>query len=200
MVASNMNKKILITYLHYDRTGGYREWTRRNVDFFLHAGYFASDLCHFNIVINGRNSGVNFPDECDNLSIIRRDNSGHDWGGYRESIVNTNLDDFEYFIFLNDTCRGPFLPSFVKKETWPDLFVKDIDSEVKIVGPAAHNVTKKMLAEDKPYFALDGELVAANDILTSKIGKPRRRGDAKHMPAHIQSWGFGMDRKMLDLM
>lgn len=42
---------------------------------------------------------------------------------------------FGYFIFLLDTTRGPFLPSFVRPATWPDALTGMLDDETRLLGP-----------------------------------------------------------------
>lgn len=50
-------------------------------------------------------------------------NEGYDFGGYSYSIQMNNKNTFDYYIFLNDTVIGPFVPRFNSKITWYENFI-----------------------------------------------------------------------------
>ena len=63
------------------------------------------------------------------------ENEGYDFGGYSYSINVINKDNFDYYIFLNDTVIGPFIPRYNSKYLWHLNFISLISDEVKLVGP-----------------------------------------------------------------
>lgn len=165
--------KTLITFVHFDR----QEDTlyRDNLDFFLKVGLHDSAYNHFNFVINSEMGGEQIPSQA-NVSVIKGHNQGYDFGGYKQSIDSVDLESFDRFIFLNDTARGPFIPNYVPTSiNWVDMFLKDIDEKVKLVGPTWFN--KKF-----------------HRWLQNGLNIPSGSND------HIQSWCFGLDKIALRLL
>ena len=165
--------KTLITFVHFDR----QEDTlyRDNLNFFLKFGLHASEHNHFNFIINSKTSGDQVPRQA-NVSVIKGHNKGHDFGGYKQSIDSVDWEDFDRFIFINDTARGPFAPNYVPTSiNWVDMFLHDIDEKVKLVGPTWFN--------QKFHPWLQGSL-----------GIPKGKNN------HIQSWCFGLDKIALRLL
>jgi len=165
--------KTLITFIHFDRPRDciYRE----NLDFFLKLGLTDCKNHHFNFVINSETGGGQIPTKS-NVSVIKGHNQGYDFGGYKQSIDSVDWESFDRFIFINDTCRGPFIPNYVPKSiNWVDMFLNDIDEKVKLVGPTWFN--KKF-----------------NPWLQNRLGIPKGEN------THIQSWCFGLDKIALNLL
>ena len=96
--------KTLITFVHFEN-----DRSKINLDFFVKLGLTNSLDHHFNFVINSSTGGEEIPAQ-DNISVIKGHNKGHDFGGYKQSLESVNHEEFDRFIFINDTCRGPFLP------------------------------------------------------------------------------------------
>lgn len=164
--------KTLITFVHFKRSDQVYE---DNLNFFIKMGLNDSKGNHFNFVINSPTGGEQIPVQ-ENISIIKGNNQGHDFGAYKESIDNSDWESFDRFIFMNDTCRGPFIPNYVPESiNWVDMFLKDINDKVKLVGPTWFN--KKF-----------------NPWLNRQLGIPTGDND------HIQSWCFGLDKIALRLL
>lgn len=136
-------KKTLITYVYFERDKKhYRKrdaWRadglQDNLRFFLRHGLVDNDRYHYNFMINNHVCSVEIP-ESENISVIRRDNVGYDFGAYSASIRSVNLDEYDNFIFINDTMRGPFIPTYIpSKISWVDMFLDKLDDKVVMVGP-----------------------------------------------------------------
>jgi len=109
------------------------------LNFFLKVGLLTDSNVQFNFIINSETTDVHIP-ERGNISVLKGHNKGYDFGAYKQSIDSVNYREFDYFIFINDTCRGPFLPSYIPKScTWIDLFLSPLDDRVKITGPSWWN-------------------------------------------------------------
>jgi len=168
-----MNKKTLITFVHYDR-GDKKILYRENLNFFQKNGVIENENYHYNFVINSE-TGIENIIPRKNVSAIQGHNKGYDFGAYKQSLDSVNINDFNYFIFINDSCRGPFIPDYVPSSlTWVDMFVNKLDDEVKMVGPTWWEVRKK------------------NRYLEKRFG----RGQG----THIQSYCFGVDKVALNLL
>lgn len=166
-------KNTLVTFVHFNRPKNplYRE----NLRFFLGSGLIESNKHHFNFVVNSETGGDEIPQK-PNVSKIKGSNKGYDFGAYNESLESVNLNKFDSFIFMNDTCRGPFLPNYIPKSIpWTDLFLHEINEEVKMVGPT--------------WFTLK-----SHPWLQGRIGIPKGEND------HIQSWCFGVDKNALNIL
>jgi lipopolysaccharide biosynthesis protein len=162
--------KTLISFVHFDR--GANSASRLNLDFFIKFGLIDSPDYQFNFVINSETGGDHIPNK-PNVSVIKGHNKGYDNGGWKQSFDFSGIDNFDYFICINDTCRGPFLPNYIPKSlTWVEMFLKDIDEKVKLVGPTWFN--KKF-----------------HHLLQNDFGIPEGKNN------HIQSYCFGMDRETL---
>ena len=89
------------------------------------------------IVINGYDydTNIHFP-ELDNLTIIKRENLGFDFGGYNSGIeyVEQNNKTYDYYFFINSGVIGPILPTNFTESHWSNMFIKKINDRVKLVG------------------------------------------------------------------
>jgi len=133
--------KTLITFVHFEN---YR--SKINLDFFVKLGLTNSPDHHFNFVINSPSGGENIPSQ-DNISIIKGHNEGYDFGAYVQSLENVCLNDFDRFIFINDTCRGPFLPEYLPSKTWVDIIGNLITDKIKLIGSTWNFVGLQCKAE-----------------------------------------------------
>jgi hypothetical protein len=61
------------------------------------------------IVVNG-NSTLSFTALPANCRVVRRDNTCYDGGSIGAVLEGLNLAAFRYFVFINSSVRGPFLP------------------------------------------------------------------------------------------
>ena len=68
-----------------------------------------------------------------NIHILYTSNIGFDFGAYAFALERVNITWHTFFIFLNSSVRGPFLPSYIH-ENWITSFTKMINRETKLVG------------------------------------------------------------------
>jgi len=89
------------------------------------------------IIINGYecNENIKFPN-LDNLTIIKRDNIGFDFGGYNSALeyIEKNNKIYDHYFFLNSGVIGPILPHYFVDKHWTEIFIKKINERVKLVG------------------------------------------------------------------
>jgi lipopolysaccharide biosynthesis protein len=162
--------KTLISFVHLDR--GANSASRLNLDFFIKFGLIDSPDYQFNFVINSETGGDHIPNK-PNVSVIKGHNKGYDNGGWKQSFDFSGIDNFDYFICINDTCRGPFLPNYIPKSlTWVEMFLQDLNDKIKLVGPT---------------WNIEDNWISSALKLNS------------YSP-HIQSYCFGMDRETLKFL
>lgn len=117
--------KRLILYLLHEITD--------NVKFFLKYGIYQSVDDHFLIIINHPDLPLSYP-SYENVRILHRPNRGYDFGGWSAGLFfDHNYQKYDYYIFVNSSVRGPFLPSWFQGN-WVDLFTRLITDEVKLGG------------------------------------------------------------------
>ena len=107
-----------------------------NLRFFAqHALLPPESDCTFLFVVTDGKCSIPLP-QGENIRVIDRANAGYDFAGWGAGLDSVDVDQYDRFIFLNDTALGPFLPRYVPKQTsWVELFTHPLNDRVKLVGP-----------------------------------------------------------------
>ena len=74
-----------------------------NLEFFVKQELSYKNNIDYIIVINGNvyNTNIHFP-ILDNLTILKRENIGFDFGGWSDALLTNNLyENYDKFIFVN---------------------------------------------------------------------------------------------------
>ncbi len=124
-------KSVIIYTYHSSPSSDY------NLNFFVKKELSYRENIDYIIVINGfnYNSKIVFP-ELKNLIIIKRENTGFDFGGHAcalEHIEKLNKK-YDYYFFMNSGVIGPILPHYFSEAHWSNVFIKKINDNVKLVG------------------------------------------------------------------
>lgn len=111
------------------------ESSKKNLQLFVKNGLQNNEDIFYVFAINGENLTVPIP-ELANVEVIRRENVGHDFGAWKECLDVLGSKDlkFDYYIFMNDTVAGPFLPRYINKGKWYEMFCSLISSSAKLSG------------------------------------------------------------------
>lgn len=126
-------------------------------------------------------------DQKDNIVLVHHANACYDMGSFGEllkmqdSLLNINL--FNFFIIINSSVRGPFLPSYVSPSQWISALTSKLGPLVKLVGPAIScsggkpHVQSYVVAFDRVGFEIlfDAGVFScyktlSDDVLYSEIG------------------------------
>ena len=122
-ISQKNNRKTVVVYTFHEIT--------ENVKFFVRHGIFKSFLIDFIIVCNGPHK-IDVPEY---VTYINRENIGHDFGGWSHAIHSLDLEDkYQYFVLINSSVRGPFIPAWSPMKNWVDIFTRLIDYQTKLVG------------------------------------------------------------------
>lgn len=121
-----MIKKYLITFCYFETDN-----SKINLKYFLKKGLIKSDEVFFIFIIKGLLS-INIP-EYENVKIIKTDNEGYDFGGYTDALNYVNINDYDFYIFLNDSVRGPFIPLYCD-DPWYKYFTSKLSNDVILSG------------------------------------------------------------------
>lgn len=170
--------KTVVFYAYYETPTA-----KLNLEYYVKNAVTIEHDILFIIVINGGICTVPLPNY-DNCLIIIRENFGFDFGAHKCAIdylkekyqCSYNDLPFDYYIFMNSSVTGPFLPSYYPKQLhWSNIFISKITDKVKLVGtsisilPATDDggygpkVEGFCFATDKIGFNI---LINKNDIFT----------------------------------
>jgi len=143
--------KIAVVYAYYEKNEEYR----KNLEFFIKMGVYANDenIDYF-IIVNGE-TNYSFP-EYSNFKVFFRENAGFDFAGYNRGIeeVKKTGKYYDYYTFINTSCRGPFLPTYCKNMKWTEPFLQlfQKDENIKMVGPSINLLTWSFRPHVQSYF------------------------------------------------
>lgn len=79
-----------------------------------------TDVHYVTIMLQGLNQqyGISLPDLPNRARYVYHENACFDWGTFGWALhdpkINIQVDAYKYFIFMNSSVRGPFLPPY-----WP---------------------------------------------------------------------------------
>jgi len=106
-----------------------------NLSFFVKKELSYKENIDYIIVINGHNTTIEFP-ILDNVTIIKRDNIGFDFGGHNSALeyIDNNNKSYDYYFFMNSGVIGPIIPHYFTETHWTNIFTKKINDRVKLVG------------------------------------------------------------------
>lgn len=120
--------KFCVFYSYYET-----KLSKLNLEFFLENGINLDDNVFYVFLINNHNCSVKIPNN-KNIKVIYRDNIGHDFGSWKDGL-NSIKKTFDFYIFMNDTVNGPFLPRYIPTNiTWYQMFCNLISEKVKLSG------------------------------------------------------------------
>lgn len=102
-----------------------------------------------------------------NVSVFFKKNFGRDFGAYEYSLLKININEFDYFIFLNDTILGPF------ENNWISSLTNKINDKTKLVGtsinfkPIFKSIKLKKIHLKSYIFCTD--LIGLNILISNNI-------------------------------
>ena len=101
-----------------------------NVRYFCSNAIFKHSDIDFMIIINNPELNIsNIVPEY--VSVINRENVGWDFGAWSYGLLTNNIyKNYDYFVFVNSSVIGPYLPPDISKEDWVGLFVEPIKTRV----------------------------------------------------------------------
>ena len=170
---THSNNKYVCMYTYYEKNNDYKE----NFKYFLDNVILKKNDIDYYIIINGECT-IELPNESHNIKIIKRENSGFDFGAWSYCIKNYIKKSYDYYIFLNTSVKGPYLDN-LNNTDWLNKFLELFKSgpgKVKLVGTSINildntnnpceisNKYKEIYKYDSPYthvqsmfFILDNE-------------------------------------------
>ena len=118
----------LIVYVYFEKD----QECIDNLLYFLRTGVSQHARVSYLFLVNG-NSSVQFP-SFPNVEVVFRENTCLDIGTWGQ-FVKRRAGDFLYFIVMNTSLRGPFLPFYWNPDLhWSVAFTQFLDERTKLVG------------------------------------------------------------------
>jgi hypothetical protein len=119
----------LIIYAYYETEGA-----RRNLGFFCRHGISPDRDRQHVIVVNGTCSIEDQIPKLENVIVLKRDNTGFDFGAWAHGLRHVPIEQFDYFFLLNSSVTGPFVPLYEEASEWPVRFLGMLNGRVKLAG------------------------------------------------------------------
>lgn len=124
-------KKTAVVYHYFEKDEAYRD----NLVFFLSAAIL--DEADYFIVISGECS-VSLPN-LTNVHYIHTINMNNDFGGYIKFVHEFFSINYNRYIFINSSVRGPFLPPWFDGN-WIDVFTTRLKDDLHLVGSSINTL------------------------------------------------------------
>jgi hypothetical protein len=108
-----------------------------NLNFFVKKEISYKENIDYIVVINGYEYSKYIMFPClDNLTILKRENIGFDFGGHNYALehIKKTSKTYDYYFFINSGVIGPIIPHYYSGPHWSNIFIKKINNCVKLVG------------------------------------------------------------------
>lgn len=168
-----------------------------SLKFFCKYGYFDSNDIDFYICLNNLDLNIDeIITEKHNLFIISKENTGLDFGGWSYVLLKDDLyKKYDYYILINGSCTGPFVPLY-EKEKWTNLLISQINEDDKLIGSTINyywnnaHVQSYLLCFDKIII----EIAIKNEIFSNEINKDNNIDKIEY----IIKYEIGFSKVVLD--
>lgn len=141
-----MSGSTVVVYHYFEKDLTYKN----NLVYFLSVAIL-EEVDYF-IMISGECT-VSLP-ERRNLRYIKTDNWNNDFGGYIKFFQVAPVEQYEFFVFINSSVRGPFLPSYTNFR-WINAFTDRLCGDVHLVG-ASINILPESATHTRRFSAVYG--------------------------------------------
>lgn len=108
---------------------------------FLNNCVFEDKFTDFVIIANNLTVEVCLP-AFNNVSFLRRDNVGFDFGGWSAALEDSErYNKYDFFLFVNSSVLGPFLPNGFSVNQWPEIYKQGlIRDNVRLFGSTINTI------------------------------------------------------------
>ncbi len=127
---------VLVLYAYHEAP-----WRAENLKFLMNKILFPPEKMEifdfeYIFIINDFVLSVEIP-QYKNVHIIKRENLGFDLCAWKTAIeysIKQLNKTYSYYIFMNASVRGPFIPNYIKYTEWILPFLLMLNGQVKLVG------------------------------------------------------------------
>ncbi|MEK0428395.1 MAG: hypothetical protein RL001_922 [Pseudomonadota bacterium] len=129
--------------------------------------------------------------QAENIAYVFTENKNNDFGGYCAVINDAGWrEDYDYYVFVNSSVRGPFLLSSDRHERWVDRFTAPLSEDVGLVGSTI-NILSPRSSISKLYSSLFGDAPSYSHVQTTVYGM------TPAVLRHLVSIGFYAENECL---
>lgn len=151
-------KKTLVVYAFHKQN--------EFVDFFVKHGVFQDPNVTFLFVCNDPTLKVDVPSYC---LYMNRENKGHDFGAWSTGLLTNNFyQEFNYYICINSSCMGPFVPPYCSIN-WVNIFTGMLNDTVKLVGPTINCISNPRFQSHVQSYMFATDDSALDTLIESGI-------------------------------
>ena len=122
-------KQVLVNYCYYETPE-----SKKNLEYFLLHGANVLDHVKYILVVNSELFTVQVPEHVQVLHLPNKNIPTTDFCGWAYGLKNVT-ESKDIYCFINDTCRGPFLPSYVTNTDWTAILSSMLEGDVHLVAP-----------------------------------------------------------------
>lgn len=160
--------KVAVFFHYFEASKRYRE----NLVFFLAQAY-RKELTYYIIISGG--CSVDIPRRS-NINVIYVENKNYDYGGYATVLqaIQSKIDQFDLFIFVNSSARGPFSDKN-STEQWYERFSSKMVGDIHLVGSSINIIS----------------------VDTAHSARFRRRYNYPEPYSHVQTTAYALTQRAL---
>ena len=104
---------------------------------FIDHAIFYDENVDFVMISNDKGNQFDAPPY---VKKMYRDNIGFDFGGWSDAILTDDLyKEYDYFLFVNSSVIGPFVPSDYTGR-WTDIYLDGLKDNVKLFGSTINTI------------------------------------------------------------
>ncbi len=163
---------------------------------FIKYAVFNDNCVDFIFISNNtdiRRDEINLPEHCKFLS---RENIGWDFGGWSYGLLHDNLYiNYDYFIFVNSTVSGPYLPSYYKSK-WTDIYIDGLKDNIKLFGSTINTIGDPINKSHVQSYIFSMDINTLKYLIECKIFSIVNY--AKSYDEAIQNKEIGMSRRIIE--
>jgi len=147
-----------------------------NVIHFCNNNIFEDPNYQFIIICNNLNLNLDILNIPSYVKIIKRHNIGYDFGGWSDALFKDNIYRlFDYYVFINSSVIGPFIPKNYKKQ-WPTILTDGLNDSIKLYGSMINCGNEwgdviDISGAHVQSFAFTTDRIGLNILINSKIFK-----------------------------
>ena len=136
------------------------------VDYFINHCIFKDDNVDFMIICNIKQTIFKVPNY---VKLLFRDNIGYDFGGWSDALLTNYLyKKYTYFIFVNSSVIGPYLPlTFTGK--WTDVYLNGLQGNVKLFGSTINTCNEPLTKSHVQSYIFSMDKITLNYLIDCEI-------------------------------
>lgn len=181
-----MTSRLLVLYVFHQ----YNE----RVQHFLDHCIFEDDNTDFLLICNDKHEKISLSKK--NATIIYRHNVGYDFGGWSDALLSGDLyKQYTYFLFVNSSVMGPFLPNGFKGK-WTDVYINGLQGDVKLFGSTINTMGEPRTKAHVQSYIFCMDIGTLEYLIDSKIFSATQY--TKTMAETIFQKEILMSRKIID--